>query len=121
MDECIIYSGSSVTANSEPTDQTCPAVGFQKVSVCVPVTVTPFANPGHTKTKCCGNPRVSSSEMTCPGKKNGVCTFTISQTICVEVPVEFGAKAEVGDTFVDCMGASSENICLNCDREADEE
>lgn len=45
-----------------------------------------------SNTKCCGDPVVVSGDKPCAGKKNGVCTFTISQTICVEVPVEFGAK-----------------------------
>lgn len=26
--------------------QTCPAVGYQSASICVPVTVTPFAQTG---------------------------------------------------------------------------
>lgn len=95
-------------------DETCPAVGFQKVSVCVPVTVTPFAHAGNTVTTCCGSPVVVSGDTPCKGKKNGVCSFTISQTICVEVPVNFGAKAVVGDTFVDCLGASANDLCTNC-------
>lgn len=32
-------------------NQTCPAVGYQAASVCVPVTVTPFAEAGKTVTK----------------------------------------------------------------------
>lgn len=40
-------------------DQTCPATGYQSVSVCVPVTVTPYARTGATYTKCCGNPVVT--------------------------------------------------------------
>lgn len=105
------------TTLTEPHDMTCPAKGFQKISVCVPVTVTPFAIAGKTITKCCGNPDVDPGNTTCPGKKNGSCFFTISQTICVEVPVDFGARAMVGDTFVDCLDASSSDICENCDHE----
>lgn len=41
----------------------------------------------------------------------------MSQTICVEVPVNFGATAVVGDTFVDCIDASGEDICRNCKEE----
>lgn len=110
-------SCGSIRAFSEPEDMTCPAVGYQKIGVCVPVTVTPFANTGRTKTKCCGDPIVVPGDNSCPGKKNGVCTFTISQTICVEVPVEFGARATVGDTFVDCLNASAYDICTNCSDE----
>lgn len=111
---CSRVSSASVFTESEDKDMTCPAVGYQKISVCVPVTVTPFANAGKTKTKCCGEPVVTPGDMSCPGKKNGVCTFTISQTICVEVPVDFGARAMVGDTFVDCLNASAYDICSNC-------
>ena len=96
---------------------TCPATGFQKVDVCVPVTVTPFAKAGKTVTKCCGEPVVTPGDKPCPGRKNGVCTFTIKQTICVEVPVEFGADATVGDTFVNCLDASKDDICRDCNRE----
>lgn len=38
-------------------DQTCPTVGYQSASICVPVTVNPFAKTGATFTKCCGSPR----------------------------------------------------------------
>ena len=76
--------------------QTCPAVGYQSASVCVPVTVTPFAEAGSTTTKCCGDPIVTPGRETCDGVKNGSCFFTISQNICVAVPVAFGAVATVG-------------------------
>ena len=95
-------------------NMTCPATGFQGVSVCVPVTVTPFALPGPTVTKCCGEPEVKSGNTTCAGKKNGTCTFTISQVLCVEVPVLFGANAELGDTFVNCLGADNKP-CKECE------
>ncbi|MEG0614415.1 MAG: hypothetical protein RR540_01565 [Oscillospiraceae bacterium] len=95
-------------------NQTCPSVGFQSASICVPVTVTPFAKTGATYTKCCGNSVVTPGKNTCDGVKNGTCTFTISQDICVAVPVEFGAEATVGDTFVSCNGATAEDICSEC-------
>ncbi|MEG1559506.1 MAG: hypothetical protein RRY79_00945 [Clostridia bacterium] len=97
-----------------PDNQTCPAIGYQSASICVPVTVTPFAQTGTTTTKCCGNPIVTPGSKTCGGVKNGTCSFTISQDICVAVPVEFGATANVGDTFINCNGASADNICTNC-------
>lgn len=121
MSECMDCNMSANTDALKPVEKACPAVGFQKVGVCVPVTVTPFAHAGATKTKCCGEPIVKSGETMCPGKKNGVCTFTISQTICVEVPVEFGAITTVGDTFVDCLGASEKDICINCKGKKEEE
>lgn len=115
MSECSACVNAATETN--PTDGSCPAVGFQKASVCVPVLVTPFAHTGKTVTKCCGEPVVTPGEAPCPGRKNGVCAFTISQTICVEVPVNFGAEAAVGDTFVECIDASADDICRNCHEE----
>lgn len=95
--------------------QTCPTVGYQSASICVPVTVTPFAQTGATTTKCCGDPVVRQGRETCGGMKNGSCFFTITQDICVAVPVEFGAIATVGDTYVNCNGASEKDICSDCE------
>ncbi len=95
-------------------NQTCPTVAYQLSSVCVPVTVTPFAKAGATVTKCCSKPVVTAGKYLCDGVKNGQCVFTISQDICVEVPVEFGAVASVGDAYVGCNGASADDICPDC-------
>ena len=94
---------------------TCPSVGYQTMSVCVPVSVTPFASVGTTVTRCCGDPVVTANG-NCGGRKNGSCTFTITQVICIEVPVEFGAVAAAGDTFTECLGASGDG-CEDCDED----
>lgn len=112
----------NAAAVSDATEGACPATGYQKATICVPVTVKPFAHAGTPITKCCGEPVVYSQgeEMDgsfCGGEKNGACHFTISQTICVKVPVMFGAEAEVGDTYVDCLGASARDICTDCKAE----
>lgn len=100
---------------SELTEnQTCPTVGYQAATVCVPVTIEPYATAGATKTKCCGNAIVVSGATPCGGVKNGTCSFTISQNICVAVPVDFGANAVVGEAYVDCKGASATDICTDC-------
>lgn len=98
--------------------QTCPAVGYQSASICVPVTVTPFARAGVTTTKCCGDPMVTPGREACDGVKNGSCFFTITQKICVAVPVEFGAVATVGDSYVNCNGASEQDICTDCGKDS---
>lgn len=101
----------------EEASDGCPAVGFQKLTVCVPVKVTPSAHVETTYTKCCGKPVITSGSPSCGGSKNGSCVFTISQSICVAVPVEFSAAASVGDTYVDCLGASDED-CTDCGEES---
>lgn len=60
-------------------NQTCPTVAYQLSSVCVPVTVTPFARTGVTVTKCCKKPTVTAGRYICDGIKNGQCVFTVSQ------------------------------------------
>jgi len=99
---------------NQTEDQTCPAVGYQPATICVPVTVTPFALPGSTVTVCCSDPIVTPGSATCEGTVNGHCTFTITQNICVAVPVEFGATATVGAPSVQCGIATSQDICTNC-------
>ena len=94
--------------------QTCPAVGYQSASICVPVTVTPFAQAGITTPKCRGDPVVTPGREVCAGVKNGSCFFTFTLDIWVAVPVEFGAVATVGDSYINCNGASEQDICTDC-------
>ncbi len=116
---CLASGGLSATGLSIcgpvcETGQTCLAMGYQKVTVCVPVTVTPFANAGTAITFCCGSPTVTTDMTPCPGTVNGSCTFKITQEMCVAVPVEFGATAVVGAPHVQCGDASAFDICTDC-------
>lgn len=90
----------------------CSAVGYQRSTVCVPVTVTPFAYVGTPVANCCGKPVVTAGDA-CP-RSGGVCHFTISQQICVAVPVEFGARAVAGTPSTQCGEVSNTNICSDC-------
>ena len=83
-------------------DGKCPAVGYQKVEVSVPVTVTPFAKAGKAEVYCYGKAEVNHGKDHCKGIENGQCTFTISQKLLVAIPVLFGAVAKEGGTYVDC-------------------
>lgn len=112
--------GGNVTAEGlticgpgcDPQEGGCPVVGYQRSTVCVPVTVTPFAHVGTPVASCCGAPVVTTGDV-CP-RNGGICHFTISQEICVAVPVEFGARAVAGTPSVQCGEASSRNICESC-------
>lgn len=83
------------------SEHECITKAYQEAKVCVPVTVTPFANIGEITTECCGRATIST-DCNCRGKENKACKFTISQKIKVEIPVEFGASTNVGGTFIDC-------------------
>lgn len=90
----------------------CPAVGYQDVDVCVPITVKPFGEVGNATVQCLGKPSIQSGSDCCPGKTEGVCKFTISQKLRIEVPVYFGARAEAGEASVDCgCNGYEENSC----------
>lgn len=109
-----LYKHEPVT---EPAaiQNTCTKSAYQRATVNVPVAVKPFALAGSTKTYCCSDPVIKG--IRCNQYHNEeICYFTFSQEICVEVPIHFGAKACVGDSWVDCHGASTEE-CIDCDTE----
>lgn len=89
----------------------CPVVGYQDVDVSVPVTVKPFGEVGNAKTQCIGKPIVCTDHKDCCDKGCEVCRFTISQRLRVEVPVIFGARAEIGEATVDCGRADKDEKC----------
>ncbi len=67
--------------------ETCPVLGFQEVSVSVPVEIKPFAEVGMIKTECCGKPVIHRG-CHCEGKPRECCRFTISQKIRAEVELK---------------------------------
>lgn len=95
--------------------QTCPAVGSQTAMVALPVKVCPYSITGPAKIRCCGEPIVLPCSDHCRGKVNGTCEFTISQKIKIEIPVEFGATVNVGDTYVECGCSKCEDPKKDCD------
>lgn len=113
-------SGLSIcgpACNGEPpVDETCPAEGFLRAGVCVPVDITPFVNELPTTTLCCGDPDVvlvdPEEPVTCIGEPS--VRILITQEICVRVPVEIGATSEVGDALINPIEASDEDICTDC-------
>ena len=95
-------------------ESSCTVYGSQRATVCVPVTVTPFASVGDTVTRCCGNPRVTPGTAACGGTPMGSCVFTISQDVCITVPVAFGATSVVGRYSVLCGDANTGDNCPDC-------
>lgn len=103
-----------------PCEKLCPASAFQLANVFVPITVLPFAEAGIPRTTCCGEAVVIPGKDACHCRPNGSCSFTISQRILIEIPVNFGAKAVIGHTTVDCECATNHDICRRYD-DANEE
>lgn len=80
--------------------KTCPSIVYQNASICAPVKVSFFAKAGATQTTPVGLPVISRATQACCGKPNGNCKFTMSQKLCIAVPVEFGARTKVGKPSV---------------------
>lgn len=94
----------------------CHSMIYQEEKVSVPVKVNPYASTGKPKTTCCGEPVIT------PGNKCtdncGACSFTITQTLRIEIPVKFGATIEIGKACVQC-GKASEKEC-DCEKRTEE-
>jgi hypothetical protein len=97
------YSHTSQTPE-ECYRRNCTVVTYQSANVSVPITIRPRVNTGDITAFCCGEPKIIPSSYI---KKlnpciNSTCSFTISQDICVEIPVEFSAEAYAGPPHVIC-------------------
>lgn len=97
--------------NIEPDNITCTKTAFQKANVSVPVVIKPYSYAGPTTTLCCNNPTIKN--IRCTGTTEQVCYFTITQEICIEVPIYFGAEAFMGMPLIDCLGVTFDNC--GCD------
>lgn len=113
MNVCLFGGGTTATGlaicgpvcdGSDP----CESVFYQKETVCVPVKVTPFATPGTAKATCCGEPIIRLGTQ-CTETQTS-CSFTITQSLCVEIPISFGAVIETSTAVIQC-GTVSEDEC----------
>lgn len=108
----MMYEERSRAMPGEKDKAGCSVVSYQDVDVCIPVTIKAFGEAGNAKTECIGKPVITKDCDVCPGKIGGLCKFTISQKLRVEVPVIFGARAEIGEAAVDCgCGEGADGPC----------
>ena len=87
----------------------CVKTGSQCVDVTAEIVLTPTAVMGTPVVTCQGNPAV-----TCAAAADGrTCTVTLTQRVCVSIPVRFGVTKEDGDPTIACAGgdAASETCC----------
>lgn len=109
-------TGLSICGPVCEQEEVCEATFYQKETVCVPVKVTPFAKPGTARTICYGTPEINP-ENTCYGDKTS-CSFTVSQSLCIELPISFGALVETGKVSVQYGSVSKEPCdCSESDSE----
>lgn len=103
-------TGMAVCGPACSSTQGCTQTVFQQATVCVPVTVKPFAIPGEAVTICCDDPVVTNGTSFCTPSGRTECTFTVKQTLCIEIPIIFGADVITGNVSTTCDGAST-NEC----------
>ena len=87
--------------------ESCESIFYQKESICVPVTITPYATPGTATATCCGNADQYVREQ--PVAESRHLARLRSLRICVsEIPISFGAAIETGAASVQCGNVSEE-------------
>lgn len=96
-----------------PVDETCETEAFLPMTVSAPVSVKPFIRELPITASCCGDPVLTPIPPPCRDK--GICSFVITQNICIQIPIEIGARSLVGNPFVQCGEATSEDVCSDCD------
>lgn len=107
MTDCIDCLNKNVI-NPLQVDDVCPTVVHENVCVQGTVTITPSVVSGDSKSFCLGNPIIGS----CPGTLVRFCTFTVSQNICVQIPLTFSATAAAVPNGIVC-GTPRTGECAN--------
>lgn len=74
-------------------DEKCARIAHQHARVSVPITVIPYVRVGEVSTLCSGAPEIRPADN--PEDVPG-CTFVVTQTMCVSVPLTFLADASAG-------------------------
>ncbi len=87
----------------------CKERFYQSSTLSVPVRIKPFAQVGRITTACCGAPVITPG-CDCQGECDQVCEFVITQKLCVELPIRFGADVKTKAPRVQC-GCMTEHEC----------
>ncbi|MDY3282291.1 hypothetical protein [Dysosmobacter sp.] len=100
-----IYKESILTTTCmTPPATGCSKSGTQCVDVSKKVVLMPTATVGTITTSCQGSPSV-----TCATNAEGTAsTVTLTQRVCVSIPVTFGVTKEDGDASIMCAGSDTE-------------
>lgn len=91
---------------TDPPPAECPANVHETVCVQAEVTITPHVEIGDIESFCIDGPRIGP----CPGTATPTCTFTVSQSICVQIPLTFSATAVAVPNGIVC-GTPETGLC----------
>jgi len=93
------------------TEESCPVGGCNKtgtqcVNIAAPLTMVPTASVGTVSVACQGVPSI-----TCVTDPEGTsCTVTMTQQLCVSVPIRYGVSLTTGEPTIAC----ADNSCIGC-------
>lgn len=94
----------------DTTNTKCPTTVNETVCIQADVTIKPNVEVGEIKSFCVGSAVIGE----CEGEVSPTeeCTFTVSQKICVEVPLVFSATAKAEPSGIVC-GEPEVGSCVN--------
>lgn len=88
----------------------CNKVGTQCVDVSAPLVLTPTASVGTVTVTCQGAP-----DVTCDTGAGGAsCTVTMTQRVCVSVPIRYGVTLTSGEPSIACAGDAEGGGSCGC-------
>lgn len=82
------------------TQAECPAFVHETVCVQADIAISPSVDVGDIESYCVGGPVIGACSGT-PSPTN-TCTFSVSQSICVQIPLTFSAQATAVPTGIVC-------------------
>lgn len=88
----------SKTVTTLQNEDVCETTVHENVCVQATVTITPNVISGPSTSFCLENPIIGS----CEGTLRRNCVFTVSQRICVQIPLTFSATAEAVANGIVC-------------------
>ena len=86
----------------------CDKVSTQCVDIALPMTVIPVAGIGTVTTSCQGMPSVTC--VTADDSQS--CILTVTQRVCLNIPVRFSAVAESDSPTIACAAGGNGSVCL---------
>ena len=105
------YCGNSaVLPTATPAPGCIGRSATQCVDVTQPVVLTPTTSLGTVVASCAGAPSV-----TCVPSGDGTsCTVTLTQRVCVSIPVTYGVEADAGEAAIGCADDGAAAAACGC-------
>ena len=89
----------------EENVNSCNRIGTQCVDISEPLLLSPTTTVGTAAVTCQGTPVIS-----CVANEEGTaCTVTVTQQVCVSVPIRYGVTMTSGEPTIACADS-----CIGC-------